>query len=118
MHGGAAVPVARADAPMGDVLLEISQKGFGVAAVTDAEGRLAGVITDGDLRRNMAGLLDRTAAEVMNPDPATVTRDIRASAALQIMYTNKITCLIVACADTSAPIGILHIHDCLRAGVT
>ena len=118
MHAGDAVPVVHEDAAMGDVLIEITGKGFGISAVTRSDGTLCGVITDGDLRRNMSDLMDRRAGEVMSADPTTVTSDIRASAALAIMYTLKITCLIVQSAETKAPVGILHIHDCLRAGVS
>jgi len=116
MHQGEAVPMAMESAPMGDVLIEISRKGFGVAAVTDAKGFLRGIITDGDLRRNMGALLEHNAAQVMTPSPKTVGPEMRAGEALAIMNERKITCLIV-CGDTGKPEGIIHIHDCLRAGV-
>ena len=117
MHIGGEIPTVPESAPMSEVLITISQKGFGVAAVTTAEGDLAGIITDGDLRRNMDGLLERTANDVMTSDPTTITPKSRASAALVAMNARKITCLFVCDENSSKPIGILHIHDCLRAGV-
>ncbi|MEM9582334.1 MAG: KpsF/GutQ family sugar-phosphate isomerase [Pseudomonadota bacterium] len=118
MHAGEALPVVGLQTKMSDALLEISQKGFGVVAVTDAEGNLAGIITDGDLRRHMDGLLDQTAQTVMTPAPQTITPGSLAETAVNIMNTRKITCLFVTENGTAtAPLGLLHIHDCLRAGV-
>ena len=94
-------------------MLTISQKGFGVVGVTDGD-RLVGVITDGDLRRHMDGLMTKSAGEVMTPDPATITSGVLAEEAVARM-TGRITCLFVV--DDDAIRGILHIHDCLRAGV-
>lgn len=116
MHGGDAVPLAGPDTPMSDVLITISQKGFGVAGITDANGKLSGIITDGDLRRNMANLLDRTAADVMTKGPRTIEDRALAEQALAIMNAASITCLFVTNAQGRVT-GILHIHDCLRAGV-
>ncbi|WP_299304857.1 KpsF/GutQ family sugar-phosphate isomerase [uncultured Litoreibacter sp.] len=118
MHSGSALPMVSLDTPMSEALLEISQKGFGVVAVTDADGHLAGIITDGDLRRHMDGLLDQTAETVMTAAPQTITPDSLADAAVSIMNDRKITCLFVTENGTAtAPMGLLHIHDCLRAGV-
>ena len=118
MHAGDAIPLVREDTPMSDALLVMSQKGFGVAGVTCTDGRLAGIVTDGDLRRHMAGLLDRTAAEVMTRTPQTVDPDSVAEKAVALMKERKITCLFVLPADGDGrPAGILNIHDCLRAGV-
>lgn len=117
MTTGDAVPHVGIDDPMSDVLLEITQKGFGVAAVTRQNGTLAGIITDGDLRRNMDGLLSMRAGQVMTPDPLTTRGSLRASEALQTMNERKITCLLVCEPDDMKPLGILHIHDCLRAGL-
>lgn len=117
MHIGDEIPVVAKGDPMSDVLITISQKGFGVASVIDAQGQLMGIITDGDLRRNMDGLLDRKAQDVMTRDPMTITPKSRASAALLTMHERKITCLFVCDESQKIPIGILHIHDCLRAGV-
>ncbi len=117
MHSGDALPLVAQDAPMAEALLEISQKGFGVVGITDPNGKLAGVITDGDLRRHMAGLLDLTAADVMTRAPRTIRADALAQEAVKLMtmQTPKVTCLFVI--EEDAPIGFLHIHDCLRVGL-
>ncbi len=118
MHEGAAVPLVSAATPMGDTLLTISQKGFGVVGVTDSANGLIGIITDGDLRRHMADLLDHTAQEVMTADPATVAPVALAEEAVAVMNTKKITCLFAVNPATKGQVaGILHIHDCLRAGI-
>lgn len=118
MHAGAALPLVKADTPMADVLIEISQKGFGVAAVTDGGGRLKGIITDGDLRRHMDGLLDKTAAAVMTEGPTTIAPGAMAEEAVAVMNQRKITCLFVVDPENGGKAeGLLHIHDCLRAGL-
>ena len=109
------MPLVSEDAPMSDALLVISQKGFGVTGVTDGAGHLTGIITDGDLRRHMQGLLDHRASEVMTASPRVIAPDALAEAALAQMQDRKITCLFVVSEDV--PQGILHIHDCLRAGI-
>ncbi|HRO15011.1 MAG TPA: KpsF/GutQ family sugar-phosphate isomerase [Paracoccus sp. (in: a-proteobacteria)] len=109
------MPLVAEDAPMTDALLTISRMGFGVTGVTDDQGRLTGIITDGDLRRHMAGLLERTAAEVMTRAPRTIAPDALAESALAQMQDRKITCLFAV--EGNRPAGILHIHDCLRAGL-
>ena len=115
MHAGDSIPLVTTTTPMSDTLLIISQKGFGVVGVTDADGYLQGIITDGDLRRNMTGLLEMTAGHVMTAKPRTVAPDMLAAEAIGVME-GKITCLFVVNEDARA-LGILHIHDCLRAGV-
>jgi len=118
MHSGDALPLVTASTPMSDALIEISQKGFGVVGVTDADGQLAGIVTDGDLRRNMDGLLEKTAGDVMTKAPTTVAPGALAEAAVAIMTDRKITCLFVV--DPSGPAqaqGLIHIHDCLRVGL-
>ncbi len=118
MHSGAAMPLVAEGAPMGEVLVTMSQKGFGVAGVTDAGGRLVGIVTDGDLRRHMEGLLSHTAGEVMTRAPRTVPPGALAERAVAEMRDRKITCLFVTETDGDGrPVGILNIHDCLRAGV-
>ncbi len=116
MHAGDAVPLVGPQTPMSDVLLTISQKGFGVVGITGSDGRLDGIITDGDLRRNMATLLDQTAQDVMTQKPRTLAETALAEEALAIMNASKITCLFITGAKGRVA-GILHIHDCLRAGV-
>jgi arabinose-5-phosphate isomerase len=111
------VPLVTETTPMSEALLQISQKGFGVVGVTDSQGQLLGIITDGDLRRHMAGLLAMLAGDVMTRAPRTVAPAALAEQALAIMNDRKITCLFVVEPGTQMAIGIVHIHDCLRAGV-
>ena len=116
MH--ADMPLVRHDTPMSEALLIISAKGFGVVGVTDADGYLMGVVTDGDLRRHMDGLLSLTAGQVMTAGPRTIGPEALAEKAVAVMNDKKITCLFVVDPEGSrAPVGIIHIHDCLRAGV-
>ena len=103
---------------MPDVLLKMTQKGFGVVGVTSPDGLLLGIITDGDLRRHMQGLLEMAAGAVMTERPRTIGPDALAEEALAEMNARKITCLfVVDPAGSGRVIGILHIHDCLRAGI-
>ncbi|WP_338550226.1 KpsF/GutQ family sugar-phosphate isomerase [Roseovarius phycicola] len=115
MHTGEELPVVTPDTTMGDTLLEMTAKGFGVAAVV-ADNRLHGVITDGDLRRNMDQLMTRSAGEVATQNPMTTSPDTLLVEALGVMNTNKRTVLLVV-EDTGALCGLVHIHDALRAGV-
>ncbi len=109
-------PLVRADAPMSEALLAMTRAGFGVVGVTDAKGHLQGIVTDGDLRRHMDGLLALTAGQVMTRGPRTTPPDDLAVEALALMNERKITCLLVT--DNAGTVkGVLHIHDCLRAGV-
>lgn len=109
------MPLIGADRPMAEALLAISRHGFGVVGVTGPDGALQGIITDGDLRRHMDGLLSHRAGEVMTRNPRTVPPDALAEVALAQMNDRKITCLFVKDGDKAE--GILHIHDLLRAGV-
>ncbi|MFK7874553.1 MAG: SIS domain-containing protein [Paracoccaceae bacterium] len=115
MHRDVALPLVPPDTPMSDALLEISQKGFGVVGVQASNRALVGIITDGDLRRHMDGLLDLTAQDVMTHNPTTIGPGALAEEAVNVMNTHKITCLFVT--DNSKPTGFLHIHDCLRVGL-
>lgn len=116
MHSGDALPLVKPDTRMSDALLEISQKGFGVVGVANADGTLQGIITDGDLRRHMDGLLDLCATDVQTKGPTTMQAGALAEEALGVMNARKITCLFVT--DENGKIeGLLHIHDCLRAGL-
>lgn len=118
MHRGEAMPLTTPDAPMSEALITISAKGFGVVGVVDAAGDLVGIITDGDLRRNMAGLLERRVEAVMTRRPRVVATGALASEALGIMNAQKITTLFAVAPEAPLrPAGILHVHDCLRAGV-
>jgi arabinose-5-phosphate isomerase len=115
MHGQGELPLIPATAAMPDALLVMSEKRFGAVGVIDAAGRLVGLITDGDLRRHMDGLLQHTADQVMTRSPLTITPGALAAEALKIMNERRITVLFVVEADQ--PVGILHVHDLLRAGV-
>jgi arabinose-5-phosphate isomerase len=118
MHGPAEMPLIAPDAPMSEALLAISRGGFGVVGVAAPSGALAGVITDGDLRRHMDGLLERRAGEVMTAEPLTIGPGQLAEEAVALMNRRKITCLFVVDPEAGPQaVGILHIHDCLRAGV-
>ncbi|WP_423207790.1 KpsF/GutQ family sugar-phosphate isomerase [Paracoccus yeei] len=109
------IPLVAEGAPMSEALLVISQKGFGVTGVTDAQGALSGIITDGDLRRHMQGLLDLRAEQVMTRNPRTISPDKLAEEALAQMQDRKITSLFAVEGDR--PVGLLHIHDFLRTGM-
>lgn len=119
MHKGEALPLVAEDTPMSKALLEMTQKGFGVVGVTDASGALTGIVTDGDLRRHMEGLLSNTAGEVMTRGPRTIEPDALAEEAVAQMslHSPRVTCLFVCGADDALPLGLIHIHDCLRAGL-
>ncbi|MBQ4823315.1 KpsF/GutQ family sugar-phosphate isomerase [Leisingera sp. HS039] len=118
MHAGDALPLVTENTPMSEALIEISQKGFGVAGVVAADGSLTGIITDGDLRRHMDGLLDKSSAEVMTASPASIAPGAMAQEAVAVMNQRKITCLFVVDPDNGGKAeGLLHIHDCLRAGL-
>ena len=115
MHTGDEVPIVAHDMPMQDVLITMTSKGFGTAAVCQ-DGRLMGVVSDGDLRRHMHHLMQKTAGEIATINPITVTKKQFAAEALNIMNTRKISVLVVV-DDTHHPVGVIHIHDLLRAGV-
>ena len=115
MHGDDELPLIAADAAMSDALLVMSEKRFGAVGVVDGAGRLAGLITDGDLRRHMDGLLGHTAGEVMTHAPLTISPGALAAEALKVMNERRITVLFVV--EGERPVGILHVHDLLRAGV-
>lgn len=115
MHPAADLPLVHEDTPMSETLLAMTEKGFGVAGVVQG-AHLVGVVTDGDLRRNMDGLLDKSTGTVMTKDPMTVVPHALAEAALGIMNERQITSLFVT-DDAKTTIGLIHIHDCLRAGL-
>jgi arabinose-5-phosphate isomerase len=116
MHGGEAMPLAALGTRMSDAIVAMSSKGFGCVGIVDSHGMLVGIITDGDLRRNMrANLLESRVDEVMTRNPKTARADQLASELLEMLNSAKITALFVA--EGRKPIGILHMHDLLRAGV-
>ena len=115
MHRGDALPIVAAETDMGETLLEMTAKGFGVAALVE-NGMLRGVITDGDLRRNLDHLMSRTAGEIATYNPRSISPDALLSEALGVMNTQKISALF-AVDDAGQLQGLVHIHDALRAGV-
>ncbi len=116
MHQAEALPLVKESNLMHEVLLTITAKHFGCAGVIDGSGLLIGAITDGDLRRHMSpDLLQKNAREVMTAAPKTIAPHALAAEALGIMNAKSITSLFVV--DAGKPVGILHIHDCLRAGI-
>lgn len=121
MHAGAAVPLVGADLLMKQVIFEITSKGLGCTGVVDAVGALAGVITDGDLRRALekgTDFLDQPAGALMSSNPKRILRNELAAKGLQKMEQYSITSLFVFEDETSSiPVGILHLHDLLKAGL-
>jgi arabinose-5-phosphate isomerase len=116
MHTGEAVPTKPVGTRMSDALIEMSAKGFGCVAIIDARGHIAGIITDGDLRRQMRpDLMALPVEDIMTRDPKVIDRGSLASEALELLNSAKITTLIVT--EASRPVGIIHLHDLLRAGV-
>jgi len=114
MHAGGDAPTVEDGTPMRDVIYEMSRKGLGMTCVT-AGGRLVGIITDGDLRRRMGASTDvlaLAARDVMTTRPATITRDVLAVDALNLMEQRKITSVIVTDGDTV--VGVVHLHDLWR----
>lgn len=119
MHTGDAVPRVSEDAPLTDVIREMTDKRLGVTTVVDAAGRLAGIFTDGDLRRlhlREGGLTGLTAAKCMTRSPKLIGRDELAAKALQVMESFAITSLVIV-DEAHRPAGIIHMHDILRAKI-
>jgi arabinose-5-phosphate isomerase len=118
MHGAQELPLVGAATPMQDALLVMTEKRWGIVGVTGADGRLAGAITDGDLRRHIEGLLSHTAGEVMTAGPKkTVPPAMLASEALALMSDPAPAVTVLFVVEAGKPVGILHVHDILRAGV-
>lgn len=116
MHGGKELPLVTPDSPMSEALILMTEKGLGCVGIAGSDGILAGIITDGDLRRKMSpALTTMTVTEVMTVGAKTLHPDNLASEALHVLNEFKITNAFVV--DEGRPVGVLHIHDCLRAGV-
>jgi arabinose-5-phosphate isomerase len=117
MHKGAAVPLTGEQSSMHEAIVEMSAKRLGIVGVTDPEGQLVGVITDGDLRRNIERGLDLTARDYMTADPKTIAADALIDDALTLFEEHRITVLFVVEDDGAGktPVGVLHIHDCPAA---
>jgi len=116
MHERDELPLVRADTPMSETLLAMTGKGFGIACVVDAAGRLTGVISDGDIRRHIDGLMGKVAGDIATRTPKTVPPDMLAAEALAVMNDRKVTALVVVDAD-GRPIGLLRLHVLLKAGL-
>jgi len=115
MHTGSSVPLRAIGTRMSDAIIEMTTKGFGCVGITDARGTLVGIITDGDLRRHMRNdLLDASVDEVMTRGPKTVRPDQLISETLDILNAMKVTALFVV--EAGKPVGVIHVHDLLRAG--
>lgn len=117
MHGAEELPLVAPQASMREALLVMTEKRFGCVGVTGPAGSLAGIITDGDIRRHIDGLFDRAAGEVMTPDPKTATPNMLAAEALKRMTQTAPSSTVLFVVDGGHPVGILHIHDLVRAGV-
>jgi arabinose-5-phosphate isomerase len=120
MHSGKNVPVVNVATPMTDTTIEISSKRLGMTVVCDDDGKIAGIVTDGDLRRGLekwgAGLFELTAGEVMTTNPRLIDARDLAARALSLMENHSITSLIVA-GSGGSPQGIIHLHDILKKGI-
>ena len=118
MHTGTEIPVVHEDTLMGEVIYEMSHKGLGVTSVVNEDGRIAGIISDGDLRRHLERddkILSKTARQCMTRNPKTIDRRELATRALAIMEESKITSLLVP-DESGAVAGIIHLHDLWRLG--
>jgi len=116
MHTGDSIPLTALGTQMSDALVEMSSKGFGCVGITNGNGHLVGIVTDGDLRRHMRpDLMTARVDEIMTKGPKTIGANLLAGEALELLNASKITALIVT--DARKPIGIIHLHDLLRAGV-
>jgi arabinose-5-phosphate isomerase len=117
MHRNERLPLVTLTSGISEIISVISDKGFGCAIVTGTSGKLAGVVTDGDLRRSMtAGNIQKTAGDLMTREPRTIQPEALAAEALELVNRSKITALIVVDA-ARRPVGLVHVHDLLRLGV-
>jgi len=118
MHRDNALPFVAPETSMRDVIVTITSMSFGIAGVVDETGALVGVITDGDLRRHLDGLLEATAADVMTRDPVWVSPGAFVEDALTQLNNHKITAMFaIEDAETRRPVGLVHVHDFLRLGL-
>lgn len=122
MHQGDRLPLVEAEASMPEAILAMTSGGFGIAGVTDSEGGLIGVITDGDLRRHFAELSEGRAGDIMTHNPKTIPSDMLAQDALMLLNTSTITAAFIIDRNDgrrpAPPVGIVHIHDFLRVGLS
>jgi arabinose-5-phosphate isomerase len=116
MHKGEALPLVRDTELMSAALVTMTQKRFGCLGIVDAKGKLIGMVTDGDLRRHMgADIVRARTADIMTRRPKTARPKMLASAALEMINAARITTLFVV--ENGKPVGIVHVHDLLRAGI-
>ena len=117
MHDFAETPLTTRETRMQDAIVIMAEKPFGCVGVLDEDGQLQGIVTDGDLRRHMSpDLLDRAIGDIMKPDPITTTPDALAMEVINIMNERKISAIFVM--EGGKPVGIAHLHDFLRAGIS
>lgn len=117
MHSGEELPLVSIGSQMSDALIEMTKKGFGITGVVSNSGKLAGVISDGDLRRHMDGLLNKNLSSVMTKNPLILDTITTVSDALNLMNDNAVTSVFISKPnDSKSPLGIVHVHDCLRLG--
>jgi arabinose-5-phosphate isomerase len=119
MHGGADLPAVQEDTSLPRTLIEMTQKGLGITTVINKDNKLTGVFTDGDLRRAIDKNIDINHAlikDVMSPNPSTITSNMLVAEVVGLMERQEITALIVA-NEQQQPIGVIHMHDILRAGI-
>ena len=120
MKMGDEIPLVREETPMKEALFEITSKRLGVTGVVDGEGRLVGVITDGDLRRGLekkGDIFDLKAAELMTRSPKAIAAEMLAAEAVAVMEQFPITSLFILDQQSKKPIGVIHLHDIIKAGV-
>lgn len=116
MHKEEALPLIEENTPVSEALITMTNKSFGCVGVVDTTGELTGIITDGDLRRHMSSnLLNLKAKDIMTNEAKVIQSSVLVSEALRIMNSSKITSLFVV-GETKKPLGIIHVHDCLRVG--
>jgi arabinose-5-phosphate isomerase len=121
MHRGDRLPLAEPSTPMSEVIVTMTSKCFGIAGIVGADGTLSGVVSDGDLRRNIARLNTARAADVMSRNPRFIPESMAAEDALKFLNASKVTALFVVSDDTAAgpvPTGIVSVHDFLRLGLS
>ena len=118
MHTGEAIPMKPLGAKMSDALVEMSSKGFGCVCIVDSSGEIAGIITDGDLRRHMRpDLMTALVDDVMTKSPRTIPPGMLATEMLETINSSRPAVTVLIVAEGDKPIGIVHVHDVLRAGV-
>jgi arabinose-5-phosphate isomerase len=116
MHSCEELPLVQPHEAMKDVLMTMTRRALGCAIVVNEDGALQGIITDGDLRRHINNdLMAKNAQDIMTRNPQTISQNMLAAEALGVLNGRAITCLVVLEGD--AVVGLLHIHDCLRAGI-